>query len=469
MNETLAPELSREKVSQTEAQGLQKKNQIRLAFELYYGKRLSRQNREYLDSLIGEPALILLAASGKYLHPVDFDSVPIDLIADSVIENRDGLYCRRLDSNRTDLQDSPELCASMIGRNRRGESIAAGVLLPRSIDRTGAFEDQCYSTLAQLRRYYREFLDTPAVKRILENDSSFRYIVDPDDMTVIDRFEPNNIAENACLIKEADKSVEKLLEQGLVPGNSGGMGKTSIGNFSINQWNYILIEFNPDLHSIAMPDDFESIWEPFAHRLNNKLSALQSASNQINVVSRELIDIDDITLTNIIKSESNYIARMMHRTEEYLQCGNAAEKSLVLNSLLNKEINDLGRQFDQHLVEYHKPLEQITIIGDEEQLGRAFQEILNNAAAQAGRIKVRVKVDNEVSITFYNDLNKETIEALLSEEFNPFEPYRTLNPDNTGLGLAIAQKIIAAHNGTIKLKRETDSGILVKVTLPIAT
>ena len=50
-----------------------------------------------------------------------------------------------------------------------------------------------------------------------------------------------------------------------------------------------------------------SLFSAFAHKLNNKLGALHTASDQLMLEEGNLVDADDVTLAEIIRSESEYI------------------------------------------------------------------------------------------------------------------------------------------------------------------
>ena len=47
------------------------------------------------------------------------------------------------------------------------------------------------------------------------------------------------------------------------------------------------------------------------------------------------------------------------------------------------------------------------------------------------------------------------------------DPYFTTKPEGTGLGLALAYKIIDEHNGTIRFKSTEGKGTMVSVTIPV--
>ncbi len=49
-----------------------------------------------------------------------------------------------------------------------------------------------------------------------------------------------------------------------------------------------------------------------------------------------------------------------------------------------------------------------------------------------------------------------------------FEPFTTTKPDGMGIGLALSQRIAAAHEGTIDGANNPDGGAIFRLTLPLA-
>ena len=87
-------------------------------------------------------------------------------------------------------------------------------------------------------------------------------------------------------------------------------------------------------------------------------------------------------------------------------------------------------------------------------------------SADARELKVAVRYDSSENIVVIEvqdsgrGIPPENIEKVL-------DPYFTTKPEGTGLGLALAYKIIDEHNGTIRLKSTERQGTTVCITLPV--
>ncbi len=107
--------------------------------------------------------------------------------------------------------------------------------------------------------------------------------------------------------------------------------------------------------------------------------------------------------------------------------------------------------------------------GDTIEMTKALREIINNSLkaiekSTDGRINIVSKINKEsISIKIY-DNGKGIPEHLLNE--NIFEPFASGSKDRSGLGLAIAKKIIESHEGGfIKIDSTCGSGTEVKIIL----
>ena len=60
-------------------------------------------------------------------------------------------------------------------------------------------------------------------------------------------------------------------------------------------------------------------------------------------------------------------------------------------------------------------------------------------------------------------------ESMLSEIFLPFRRVAGGNPEGAGLGLAIAERAVAVHQGKIRAMNTPEGGLIVEIDLPLAT
>ena len=107
-------------------------------------------------------------------------------------------------------------------------------------------------------------------------------------------------------------------------------------------------------------------------------------------------------------------------------------------------------------------------LGDSIELTKAFREIINNAlnaitGVTNGRINIMSKVNDE-NITVNILDNGSGISAKVLGE-NLFDPFSSGSEESSGLGLAMANKIVASHKGIIKIKSKLGEGAEIKIIL----
>jgi signal transduction histidine kinase len=128
-----------------------------------------------------------------------------------------------------------------------------------------------------------------------------------------------------------------------------------------------------------------------------------------------------------------------------------------------ESVKPAGVEFSYDLAEGLPP-----VALDSDQIAVACTDIIENAVSAivgSGAITIRtsyVVKDKKVAVSVA-DTGKGIPERYLSKVF---EPYFTLKPGGTGLGMAITKRIIEDHKGTIAIQSQEGKGTTVTITLP---
>jgi len=109
------------------------------------------------------------------------------------------------------------------------------------------------------------------------------------------------------------------------------------------------------------------------------------------------------------------------------------------------------------------------VSGDVDRLQQVMMNVLLNALQameQGGRLTVALanKEDGQSVVLRISDTGDGIAAELLSQVFYP---YFTTKQGGTGIGLAISQKIIVDHGGSIELESESGTGTTVTILLPV--
>jgi len=130
------------------------------------------------------------------------------------------------------------------------------------------------------------------------------------------------------------------------------------------------------------------------------------------------------------------------------------------------DLSDLGRDVRMDAGE------PITILGDAVLLKRVFANLLTNAVTYGQRAYVSVRSAGDQAIVEISDEGPGISTADLERVFEPFyrtEGSRNRSTGGIGLGLAIVQAAVTAHNGKVMLQNREGGGLTATVTLPIDT
>jgi signal transduction histidine kinase len=183
---------------------------------------------------------------------------------------------------------------------------------------------------------------------------------------------------------------------------------------------------------------------------------------------------------NEIKVMRDEINRVHKMTQSFLKFANLKEPKTQpadIHRVLQNAVNRFDSYFnnDINLTLNLEPQTGLFFF-DKQQMEIVFNILLENAIEAmngSGIIKITSALNNNITKG-----NSSYIELQISDngpgiaknkQSDIFEPYSTTKRNGTGMGLAIARKIIEDHNGNISVYSMTNHGTTFTITLPYIT
>lgn len=235
-------------------------------------------------------------------------------------------------------------------------------------------------------------------------------------------------------------------------------------------------------YSRPLEDDRLKVWsktvQKMAHDIKTPLSSL---SLNLKTLNLKLADSAPKTYKIIepeLKLMLQEINRVKERTVNFLKFtnlepprfGKVIVKELIQNTL------ELFRSYSKRSITFQLEMAEDVdyLIGDAKQLQMALQAIIENAIDAIkgqGTITITVSKVNHIHKQFAEFIEidvadtgpgipKEIIDKI-------YEPYFTTKKEGTGMGLAIAKKIIQEHNGEISIFSREGFSTVIKIMLPV--
>jgi len=149
-------------------------------------------------------------------------------------------------------------------------------------------------------------------------------------------------------------------------------------------------------------------------------------------------------------------------------------KPLELSPLLTRVVDLLRTPAETNKVTINvdMPNGLPLVMGDEETLELVFTNLISNAIkfnSEGGKVEARLRADGENVTVEVADTGIGISEESLPFVFNEFYRVRnkeTRNITGSGLGLALAKRIVEAHSGSIQVASEPGKGSTFTVMLP---
>lgn len=111
-----------------------------------------------------------------------------------------------------------------------------------------------------------------------------------------------------------------------------------------------------------------------------------------------------------------------------------------------------------------------TVQGFEELLRSAVENVVRNAirhTAEGTAVEISLETREARALVRVRDHGPGVPPSMLAEIFLPFRRVADGGSDGAGLGLAIAERAVSVHGGTIRARNAVDGGLIVEIELPL--
>ena len=152
-----------------------------------------------------------------------------------------------------------------------------------------------------------------------------------------------------------------------------------------------------------------------------------------------------------------------------------ASEPLPLNRVIGEAVEDARFEASQSEVEvvYDENWPEVTVVGEENMLRSAFENVLRNAIFYSGvdgRVELSVALVNGVVKISVRDNGPGVPETALPKLFDPFyrvDDARGSATGGSGLGLSIVSRAVKFHSGSVRARNLQPHGLEVAIELPI--
>lgn len=202
-----------------------------------------------------------------------------------------------------------------------------------------------------------------------------------------------------------------------------------------------------------------------AHEIRNPLTSINTFIDLIPT------KIDDEQfreqLVAISKKEIHRMNELITQLIDYTKPVSGKPQVFSLSEALDESLILFSNQFSKKGIRIKTNIEDVVVFADKSQIKQILVNIILNSIEA-------VEESGEIHINILEKGNKGVIEIIdngcgIEEEYKAkiFQPFFTLKPHGTGIGLAVTSKLVEENKGKLIIDSQLGKGTKVTVALPI--
>lgn len=207
-----------------------------------------------------------------------------------------------------------------------------------------------------------------------------------------------------------------------------------------------------------------------AHEINNPLGVVQGMSELLLIQHADNADIADAA--QLMLDECRRISAIVKQLHALSSSGGTARARIDLNRLIDATVSEQQPRLDEAKVRVQRSLAESLppIGGDPTALGQVFEQLIDNARQampDGGDLTLATSFIEGGAVRFVcRDTGIGIPQDKIGRIFEPFYTTKT-NWTGTGMGLAVARKVVEDHAGAIKVESTMGEGTAITITFPV--
>lgn len=285
------------------------------------------------------------------------------------------------------------------------------------------------------------------------------------------------------LLAHAETATDKIVQQEM-SFTKNGKTRTLLARITVERFQRVIegfiITFD-DITELVLAQRnaaWSDVARRVAHEIKNPLTPIQLAAERLKRKYSKQVTEDQDAYLRYIETITRHVGDIGKMVEEFVAFARMPTPVFGMHdveSIIRKVM--FSEQVTHSKIHYtlRNDATRTQLLADEQQLSRAFGNLLKNAAeAIEGQTRKKSAPEGDIYIHLFN--TDDTLQIEITDNGPGFpeeqmhqltEPYVTTREKGTGLGLAIVKKIIEDHHGEILLKNSEKGGAIVQLIFSI--
>jgi two-component system NtrC family sensor kinase len=187
------------------------------------------------------------------------------------------------------------------------------------------------------------------------------------------------------------------------------------------------------------------------------------------------------TYLTLAQEEIDRIGHILRQLLDLYRAGSGSPVEIDCNAQIERMLLLTGSTLARHGIHVQRDLQPDLppLLGHTEQITQVLINLILNAVdamPSGGELAIRTGVmpaacqdtpPESQAGTLFIELSDTGIGMAAEVQARIFEPFFTTKPDGSGLGLAVSQKLIRQHGGSLTVQSTPEAGSTFLITLPL--